>query len=114
MVSKILWFSRPFADRKTVQFSGLWLLTEISHCCRSCICYKLLPCFLCRKLKNWWRKRKTLTDDEVANIARWDRDYKLTEVSQQGLFDEYLEMGMIIISTSARAFIFIRISQILR
>ncbi|XP_065070348.1 anoctamin-4-like isoform X1 [Rhopilema esculentum] len=44
------------------------------------------------KLKNWWRKRKTLTDDEIANIARWDRDYKLTEVSQQGLFDEYLEM----------------------
>ena len=53
----------------------------------------------CRKIQNWWRKRKTLTEesisnDETKNIARWDKDYKLTEISDQGLFDEYLEMGM--------------------
>jgi len=49
------------------------------------------------KIQNWWRKRKNLADDnpsndETSNIARWDKDYRLTEISDQGLFDEYLEM----------------------
>ena len=32
-------------------------------------------------------------DEDISNLSRWDRDSKLTEISDQGLFDEYLEMG---------------------
>eukprot|EP00794_Sanderia_malayensis_P012691 gene12691-13993_t len=44
------------------------------------------------KIQNWWRKRKTLDDTAATNSSRWDKDSKLTEISPQGLFEEYLEM----------------------
>ena len=49
--------------------------------------------FLFRKLQSWWRRRDNIAE-EIDNLPQWEHDYDLVETSQQGLFYEYLEMGM--------------------
>ena len=68
----------------------------------------------CRKAQSWlekaknrWRMYKKKKDqngrmEEKYQVGkrpsgaekRWEKDYELAEVPDQGLFDEYLEMGM--------------------
>ena len=51
-------------------------------------------CFvLCRKLKNWWRRRQNIETSDLTEYTRWELDYDLTQYPVHGLFYEYLEMG---------------------
>ncbi len=47
----------------------------------------------CSYLKRFinWLKHKEETDEDV--YARWEKDYDLIELSNHGLFFEYLELG---------------------
>jgi len=49
-----------------------------------------------RKLMNWWKRRDNVAE-EFDNLPQWENDYDLVETSQQGLFYEYLEMGLYIL-----------------
>ena len=44
-----------------------------------------------RKLQNWWNRRKARFE-EKGKLTQWEQDYTLSE--NEGLFQEYLEMGM--------------------
>lgn len=52
----------------------------------------IISCVFYRKLKNWWRKRDNLIEEQE-KLSQWEQDYDLVEQNPQGLFYEYLEMG---------------------
>lgn len=57
---------------------------------RNCVCEF-------RLLKNWWISRKGRNHPESC-YSRWEQDHDLQSFGQFGLFYEYLEMGMILIT----------------
>ena len=37
-------------------------------------------------------------DDDMKNFPNWDQEFQLEPWPEDGLFDEYLEMGMLLIT----------------
>ena len=46
-----------------------------------------------------WLKSKS-GDDDMNNFPNWDQEFQLEPWPEDGLFDEYLEMGKLLITTS--------------
>ena len=44
-----------------------------------------------RRLKVWLKRRSG--DDDMKNFPNWDQEFQLEPWPEDGLFDEYLEMG---------------------
>ena len=44
-----------------------------------------------RRLKVWLKRRSG--DDDMSNFPNWDQEFQLEPWPEDGLFDEYLEMG---------------------
>ncbi len=49
-----------------------------------------LACSYAKKIMKWFKHAET-TDEDV--YTRWEKDYDLVELPNNGLFFEYLELG---------------------
>ncbi len=58
-----------------------------------------------RVFYNWWRQRKHKkeTKDETHLHMAWEQDYHLQDPGRLALFDEYLEMGMVLVAVAQKA-----------
>ena len=48
-----------------------------------------------RRLKVWLKSKSG--DDDMKNFPNWDQEFQLEPWPEDGLFDEYLEMGKLLI-----------------